>query len=301
MYVKNILGFLLCFSLIVSCQNIEKGTVEKQSTPVETDEVERTSISFDAWFTNPQPLVSAHRGGPYPGYPENAIETFEYIANQVPFVIIECDVSMTKDSILVLMHDKTLDRTTTGTGNISDYMFSELAGFKLVDNEGQNTIYQIPTLDQALVWGKNKALFTLDVKRGVPFEKVLQAIEKYNAEDYAAIITYRIQDAILIHSLNSEVIVSVSARDKGALKQIRDAGIPNTNLLGFVGTSEPDSAHYKQLHELGIKTILGTLGNLDNSAVAKGDDTIYKTYISNGANIIATDRPIEVANVLYEN
>ena len=68
--------------------------------------------------------------------------------------------------------------------------------------------------------------------------------------------------------------------------------------MGFVGTSEPKLSHYEKLKKLGVKTILGTLGNLDKSAVSKGDDNIYLNYIKNGANIIATDRPLEVASVI---
>ena len=52
--------------------------------------------------------MSAHRGGPYPGYPENAIETFEYIASQIP-TVIECDIAMTKDSVLKGSTSKTGD------------------------------------------------------------------------------------------------------------------------------------------------------------------------------------------------
>jgi len=253
--------------------------------------------SFDKWMQNPQPLISAHRGGPYPGFPENAIETFENVAKKIP-VIIECDVSMTKDSVLVLMHDQTLGRTTTGDGILSDKSYVELQTLRLLDNDGDTTLYEIPTLEEVLAWGKGKVLFTLDVKRGVPFEKVLAAITEFDAISYAAVITYNIRDAVKVNSINSEVVISVSAGDDDAIEQILKSGIPAQKLLGFVGTREPEASHYKKLKELGIRTILGTLGNLDRSAVARNNDSVYLTYISNGANILATDRPLEVARVL---
>ena len=127
---------------------------------------------------------------------------------------------------------------------------------------------------------------------------MIAAVEKHDAASFAAIITYRIQDAKLIYSLNPDIMISVSAGDDGALEQIVESGIPTKNLLGFVGTREPGRTHYEKLQKLGIKTILGTLGNLDKSAMAKGDDSVYLNYIRNGANIIATDRPLEVAMVL---
>ncbi len=288
--------------LIYGCQ---KASNDSGSADTNTDDnfqkegVELIS-SFDQWLSDPVPLVSAHRGGPYPGYPENAIETFNYIAEQIP-TIIECDVSMTRDSVLIMMHDNTLDRTTTGTGNVLDWSYDELTQLQLVDNEGDTTDFKIPTLEEVLAWGKGKVLFTLDVKRGVPFEKVIATVEEYDGATYAAIITYRIDDASLVYSLNPELMISVSAGDDGALEQLQKSGIPAKNLLGFVGTREPEKAHYEKVQQLGIKTILGTLGNLDKSAESKGDDSIYLIYVENGANIIATDRPLEVAKVLYVN
>ena len=280
---------LLFWSCQPSEKNVKNDTSSSTISPITT---------YTQWFEEPAPLVSAHRGGPYPGFPENAIETFQNIIDQTP-TIIECDISMTKDSVLVMMHDNTLDRTTTGTGNVSEIRYDEIKDLFLVDNEGDTTSFRVPTLDAVLAWGKDKVLFTLDVKRGVPFEKVVDAVENFDAASYAAIITYRIQDAKLVHSLNSNIIISVSAGDDGALEQLRQSEIPVKNLLGFVGTREPEIAHYEKLKSLGIKCILGTLGNLDKKAVASKDDGIYLSYINNGANIIATDRPLEVAMMIY--
>ena len=296
------IGFasLLAFSLFITCRTNEVKKVEKeiaQSQINSTNKNIELVTSFKEWKKNPVPLISAHRGGPYPGFPENSIETFANIVHHTS-TVIECDVAMSKDSVLVLMHDRNLDRTTTGEGPIKEAYFKDLQELKLVDNEDKKTEFKIPTLDKVLEWGKGKVLFTLDIKRGVPFAKVLEMVEKHNATDYAAIITYRIQDAKLVHDLNKEVMISVSARDKGALEQIEKANLPADKLLGFVGTRQPDLSHYNRLREKGIKTILGTLGNLDKSAIAKGNDEVYLTYIKNGANIIATDRPLEVAKVL---
>ncbi len=299
-YKKLIVLFLTCL-LFSTCRKSEpKKLIEKpvqkaskNTIPNPTEKV----TSFNKWRKKPKPLVSAHRGGPYKGYPENAIETFANIAKYTP-VVIECDISMTKDSILVLMHDNKLDRTTTGEGLVKESTYKELQELKLVDNLGNITAFTIPKLDEALAWGKGKVLFTLDVKRGVPFSKVLDLVEEYNAVDYAAIITYRIEDAIQVHNLNKEVVISVSAGSKEALEQIEKAKLPKNKLLGFVGVRQPNQSHYENLKQAGIKTILGTLGNLDKSAQAKGNDDIYVTYIKNGANILATDRPLEVGKVL---
>ena len=62
-------------------------------------------------------IISGHRGGMAPGYPENCIETFENTLSHMPS-FFEIDPQMTRDSVIVLMHDATIDRTTPGTGKV---------------------------------------------------------------------------------------------------------------------------------------------------------------------------------------
>lgn len=249
--------------------------------------------AFYSWSADLIPMISAHRGGPYIGYPENAIETFEYIAKLTP-AVIECDIEMTKDSVLVMMHDNTLDRTTTGTGKVRDYLWSELQEIKLVDLKGTETVYTIPLLKDVLNWVPGKALLTLDVKRGVPFEKVIAEVQETNAGAFAAIITYSANDAQKVYEIDPSLMISVGIGNKEAYAAHRNLGVPDENMIAFVGLSEPTAEHYAFLHEKEIYCILGLLGNLDKKAQAKGD-SIYAGFVKRGADILATDRPIEAA------
>src|SRR5690606_5778549 len=103
---------------------------------------------FYTWTSDRIPLVSAHRGGPYPGFPENSIEAFSNVVKYTP-TIIELDVAMTKDGILVLMHDDKLDRTTTGKGLVSNATYEEIQQLFLKDDEGAITDFKVPTLEEA--------------------------------------------------------------------------------------------------------------------------------------------------------
>lgn len=57
----------------------------------------------------------------------------------------ELDPRLTKDSVIVLMHDTTIDRTTAGKGKLAEYTWEELQSFRLKDSEGNPTPYKIPT------------------------------------------------------------------------------------------------------------------------------------------------------------
>jgi len=236
------------------------------------------------------PLVSAHRGGPEPGYPENAIETFEHSASKQP-LIIECDVALSEDSILVMMHDDRLERTTSGRGLVQQKTLRALKQLYLKDNEGKLTHYRIPTLDEVLAWAKDKVILTLDVKKGVPFDLVIAAIRRQAAEAYSIVITYNATQALEVYRLAPDLMISVNVRQMDDLIRLNDYGIPDNRLIAFVGVREPDTALYQHLHRHGIMCILGTIGNLDKRAAARGD-SLYKQWIDKGADILATDRPM---------
>lgn len=234
------------------------------------------------------PLISAHRGGPMAGFPENAIETFENATAYQP-VIIEFDVALSKDSALVIMHDDKLDRTSTGTGSIGAYTYAELQKFNLKDDDGKVTDFKIPTMDEVLKWGKNKVIFTIDIKRGVPYAKIIAAVRRNKAENNSIVITYNANQAAEVHKLAPDLMISASARKIEDIERLNQMGVPNNRIVAFVGTSAPDKAVYDYLHSKGITCILGTMGNLDKSAIANPNQKIYEQLLANGADILSTD------------
>lgn len=242
---------------------------------------------FLTYDDNRYPLISAHRGGDYDGYPENAIETFAHWAERFP-LIIECDVRITKDSVLVLMHDATLERTTDGKGKVSSKTWEELKALRLKAPNGLLTPYKIPTLEEVLRWGKDKVLFTLDVKPEVPYSLLTQIIQKTNAQPYSIVITYTANQARAINRINPDLMLSVNIQSQQDLSRLIEAGIPDNRMVAFVGTRQADQKLINLLHAHGIKTILGTMGNLDRQAKARGYQ-VYAEYVENGADILSTD------------
>ena len=104
---------------------------KKAEGPFYTDIESRAQLHDWFRYAPERPIVvSGHRGGMVTGYPENCIESFEKTLSMMPS-FFEIDPRLTKDSVIVLMHDATIDRTTTGTGKVSDYTFEELQQFFL--------------------------------------------------------------------------------------------------------------------------------------------------------------------------
>lgn len=310
MYRLHVIWVLLvfCLSFIGCRQNspAEAGPdVEEPTTP--TDSAERhPNAMVIAESELPglmvpgsrlMPMISAHRGGrDIPGFPENSLEVFAYTLERTP-AMLECDVNVTSDGTLILMHDNSLDRTTTGTGTVQKTPWSAMEDLYLVDDQGTVTEFRIPTFAEALEFAKGKAILSVDVKRGVDFARVVQLIEEKDMVDYVVVITYNTDDAETVHKLNEDLMISVSIRNQEEWKRMKNTAVPYDRMVAFTGTRLSPQALFDTLHTYDIPAILGTLGNLDQRVAARGD-SLYLEYLDLGADILATDRPVEAGAVL---
>ena len=112
-----------------------------------------------------RPAVAAHRGGALL-WPENSLLAYrEALALGVDF--LETDVHLTGDGIVVVLHDATLDRTTTGTGPVRERTLADLASLRLRAAAGRPTGEVVPTLAQLLdLVGPSRAGVLLEMKAG---------------------------------------------------------------------------------------------------------------------------------------
>lgn len=75
---------------------------------------------------------------------------------------MEIDLKMTSDSVLVLMHDARIDRTTTGRGRVCDITFDSICKVSLRAGQGVATHWKVPTLEEALLICKGRAVVNID-------------------------------------------------------------------------------------------------------------------------------------------
>ncbi|WP_034059353.1 glycerophosphodiester phosphodiesterase family protein [Lacinutrix jangbogonensis] len=295
--MKKHLYFILLLTFVVSCK---KG-VSNHSTSTEAGiQTIKKSVLLESFKHKPSatPIISVHRGGKsIKNHPENCLETLQYVNDSIP-AIYEIDVAKTKDNQLVLLHDNSLERTTTGTGKLTDFTYQALHAFNLEDDFGNETTFKIPLFTDVLKWAKaNAVVLTVDIKRSVAVETVIDAIRAERAEDVCIIITYNMEQAQKAYKYAPELLLSVSARNEKELNWLLQSNIPTENMLAFTGTRLSQNDFYKQVQSHGIKTILGTLGNLDKQAETKGD-VPYKVWQEKGIDVFATDRPFATAKAL---
>lgn len=144
----------------------------------------------------PGPLLIAHRGGRWLG-PECTLHTYE-MALAVGADVLEADVRLTADGEVVIMHDRTVDRTTDGTGAVSDFTLAELkaldAGYAFGEDEGypyRGMGLVVPTLGELLAAFPDTPI-TLEIKQDEPpmIDELLAVLDAHRARGRVAVAAY---------------------------------------------------------------------------------------------------------------
>ena len=139
----------------------------------------------------------AHRGAS--AYePENTLRSFER-AIELDAHMIELDVRYSLDRHLVVVHDKTLDRTTDGTGLVELKTLSELK--ELDAGMGE----KVPTLEEVLELGIGRTKFVIELKDNGVEHEVVDIVNKYNLLDDVFIVSFKSKRLKMIKHLEPKL------------------------------------------------------------------------------------------------
>jgi glycerophosphoryl diester phosphodiesterase len=248
--------------------------------------------------------ISAHRGQSADDQPENSIAAITATGRAIPGAIVEIDAVLTRDGELVLMHDDTMERTTTGQGKVADLTLAQVKAARLRAPDGTLTQAAPPTLAEALEAAREVgAIASIDLKPAseaatmVLARAVIAEVRRVGAEGRVILITYSPETARAVSALAPEMMISAGAKSLDAL-----AGLNEAQILGWTGAGRPDPALWATLKARGIEAQFGTLGGsdraLDRVYAADGDPSEYRTLFEQGVTVLATDTPLMVKRVL---
>ena len=145
-------------------------------------------------------LVAAHRGGMDSVHAENTLPAFQYAANHGAHVI-EMDLRATADGRIVVLHDRSVDRTTDGGGDVHEL---SLASVKALD-AGSDA--RIPTLREVIDWATPlDVALLLDMKPAPLLD---------HAEVVAAIQEARLEQRVFFGVRSVTDLQSLSSHDSG--------------------------------------------------------------------------------------
>ena len=248
--------------------------------------------------------ISAHRAQSADDQPENSIAAIEATGRAIPGAILEIDAVLTRDGRLVLMHDETMERTSTGTGRVADLTFAEVRTARLEATNGDVTDAPPPTLREALdAAGRAEAIASIDLKPAdeaatiTLARAVIAEVRAANAQDRVILITYSPGTARAVAALAPEMMISAGLDHVAGLE-----GLNAPQILAWTGTREVRPALWRSLAAAGVEVQFGTLGapgrRLDDQYAADGDLSEYRALFDQGAVVIATDAPRGVKSVL---
>lgn len=226
-------------------------------------------------------LIVAHRGL-HTAAPENSLAAVQ-AAVEAGCTRIEVDVRATADGHLVLMHDPTLERTTSGEGALHGLRAHELGAVRLADAS------PIPSLHEALEVCRDRAVLCIDVKEPGLGPAVAEAVDATGA-------------TAEIWSSHREVVAKAADRHQFAAwisHGIMPAGGPEeladeATQLGALAVSFFPADLMPSVTDACRKAALGIMSGTPN------DRKTWSYLRLLGLRAVITDRPIECADWLAE-
>ena len=148
-------------------------------------------------------VVYAHRGASE-YYPENTLSSF-YAGVDMGANGIENDIQKTKDGILVVFHDDTIDRVTDGSGKISDYTYAELLSFT-VSNKKYGRNDKIMTFDEFLKYfGWRDLTLAIELKQYGIASDVIDMIDRYGVRDKVIITSFKYEELVAAREYDKDI------------------------------------------------------------------------------------------------
>ena len=172
-------------------------------------------------FLEPMPRVIAHRGDSR-NYPENTLPAFES-AVRMGIDVVETDIHLTKDGVLVIWHDPTLERNTDGSGRIEDHTLEELrrfdAGYTFTQDGGRTFPFRgkgvrICTLAEALEHCPEQR-FNIDLKTKCPeiVDEFIKVIREHDAVDRVVGASFHLSNLKRLRRLAPDFLTSVTTAE----------------------------------------------------------------------------------------
>ena len=251
-------------------------------------------------------LVVSHRGD-WRNYPENSIPAIESVI-RMGADMMELDVKMTRDSVLVLCHDYTIDRTTNGKGRVSDMTYDSLMTFRLKRAHGVVTdTLRMPTLREALLCCKDRILVNVD--HAYPYyDMIVGLTEELGVTDQVLMKGKSSVDEVGADMARHErnllympIIDICKPSGQALFAEYQEKGVvPMAYEVCWDTPCEEAEECMAVIRETGSKiwvntlwpSLCGGLGNDDDAAFAASDPgDVYGKYLDMGVSVIQTDRP----------
>lgn len=300
--MKRIISFLLALVVLAGCS----GEVRQSAAPENRAEGLRARLlAGDTTAV----FVVAHRGD-WRYAPENSLAAIEH-SIAVGVDVVELDLQLTRDSVLIVMHDATLNRTTTGKGHVSDWTLDSIRTLKLKNGCGIRTKHPVPTLEEALLAAKGHVLVNLD-KADRYFDLVVPVLERTGTTRQIVMKGSKPADEVLAlygKYLDEVIYMPVVNLDQENAEELMQAYISDLKPAAYelLYAQAEDTAMPLRMRDtlrgralIWYNTLWDTLcGGHDDDLSLEDPDAAFGYLIDTlGARILQTDRAEHLLNYL---
>ncbi len=249
------------------------------------------SILHDLYHEPGKILVASHRAT-HIAYPENSIAAMKE-SIRIGVDIIETDVRETKDGVLVIMHDKSIDRTTTGKGNVADLTYAQLQQYFLLFN-GKPTKEKIPRFKEVLNVVKGKIMLDIDYKADGEraARNTTKLLRKKKMEGQCLFFLYDYKDAQSLYAMNSHLQFLCRTYSKADVDSVllMQVSVP---AIHADDTFYSDSL-MQVIQTKNKRVWMNALGKYDDMEKKEKDTGFNSLLQMKHTNIIQTDLPEEL-------
>lgn len=243
-------------------------------------------------------IIIAHRGASA-YYPENTMIAFEK-AVALGAEMIELDVTLSKDGIPVIFHDKKLNKHTNGKGRLRNYTLKELK--KLDAGSWFDPKYsdqQIPTLEEVLEFAKDTIALNIEIKpeavtdsfnNGIE-KKALQLVKKYDMENHVLFSSFDYRALQHLKKLDPAIPVALLYHKRQSKRLLPHQLVKKYRVDAF-------NCHYLQLRRRWIAEL--TKHNIPTFIYTVDRKARMQTLITAGVTGIFTNKPEVLAEVVKD-
>ncbi len=253
--------------------------------------------------------VISHRGD-WRNFPENSLEAYES-AIRMGVDMVEVDVHRTADSVLVVCHDKTINRTTSGKGKIAQLTYDSIRNVRL--RTGHNVIrprYRMPTLAEVLDLCRDRVLINID-KGYDYYDQILPMLVERNMVEQVVIKSKRSAETVenryadYPRNMHYIPIINYNAKMWDKHKPLFERWLasslrPMAYEVCWDGTLPGEREIFRKVKESGVKLWVNTFwgsvcggeeNGLEDDKAFYEPERIYSEVLETGASMIQTDRP----------
>jgi glycerophosphoryl diester phosphodiesterase len=230
-----------------------------------------------------RPLVGGHRGNPAE-HPENTLASFRS-AIELGVDMIECDVHLSADGELVVIHDHTLDRTTDGIGLVLQHDLAELRSLDAGGGE------RLPLFSEVCELARGRVGLCVETKQvPIPYpgleEKLVAALREHELLEHACVISFHHSSVKRLKEIDPRVLTGVLLAglpiDPASVLRAASADIYAPNW------ATNDAQTVERIHEAGAVVGVWTVD----------DGTSLQWSLHAGVDSLFTNRPREILEML---